>query len=90
MISSLKEGYWSNAFVEARRISKSHTNNAEQTLDHTTSTQTTKNTYTVKKGDTLYSIAKLHNGVSVDDIMTANNLKSPSISPGMILKIPFK
>ena len=43
--------------------------------------------YTVQRGDTLYSIAKRY-GVSVNDIINLNNLKSNALSIGQILKIP--
>ena len=46
-------------------------------------------TYTVKKGDTLYSIAKAYPGVSANDIMKFNGITS-SIHPGLVLKIPKK
>ena len=44
--------------------------------------------YTVKSGDTLYEIAKKYTGVSAQDIMKHNGMKSASIKPGMKLKIP--
>lgn len=43
--------------------------------------------YYVKKGDTLYGIAKSY-GVSVDDIKRLNNLNSNSLSIGQELLIP--
>ena len=42
--------------------------------------------YTVKKGDSLYSIAKKYN-VTVDEIKRKNNLKSNILSIGQILTI---
>ena len=42
--------------------------------------------YTVKRGDTLYSISKKYN-VSVDKIMKKNNLKTNNLSVGQKLKI---
>ena len=47
-------------------------------------------TYTVKSGDSFYSIAKNYPGVSADDIMKFNGLTSTSIKPGMKIKIPNK
>ena len=44
-------------------------------------------TYTVKNGDTLYGISNQY-GVSVMDIMKANNLNSPNLNIGQVLKIP--
>lgn len=42
--------------------------------------------YTVKKGDSLYSIAKKYN-TTVDAIKSKNNLTSNNLSIGQILKI---
>lgn len=46
-----------------------------------------KETYTVQSGDTLYDIAKKYSGISADQIQSWNNLRSPSIQPGMKLVI---
>lgn len=43
--------------------------------------------YTVKKGDSLYTIAKKYN-TSVSNIVSLNNLKSNNLSIGQQLKIP--
>ncbi len=48
----------------------------------------TGGTYKVKKGDTLYAIAKKYSGVSADNIKLHNSLMNSSLKPGMILKIP--
>lgn len=50
-------------------------------------TETPTITYTVKKGDNLYSIANRYN-TSVSTIMNLNNLKSTNLSIGQQLKIP--
>ena len=47
-------------------------------------------TYTVKSGDSLYSIAKNYSGVSAQDIMNFNGMSSSNIKPGMKSKIPNK
>lgn len=44
-------------------------------------------TYTVKKGDNLYSIANKYN-TSVSTLMSLNNLKNSNLSIGQQLKIP--
>lgn len=44
------------------------------------------NTYEVKKGDSLYSIAKKHK-VTVQQITTWNKLKSTTIKPKQVLKV---
>lgn len=46
--------------------------------------------YTVKSGDSFYSIAKNYPGISAQDIMTFNGLSSSKIKPGMKIKIPKK
>ena len=43
--------------------------------------------YQVKKGDTLYSIAKKYN-ISVDELKTINKLTSNSLSIGQLLNVP--
>ena len=47
-------------------------------------------TYTIKSGDSFYSIAKNYPGVSAQDIMNFNGLSSSKIKPGMTIKIPKK
>ena len=44
------------------------------------------NTYIVKSGDTLWSIAK-NNGISVDELKKINGLTSNSLSIGQVLKL---
>ena len=46
-------------------------------------------TYTVKKGDNLYNLAKAYN-TSVQEIVNLNNLKNTSLSINQVLKIPNK
>ena len=46
-----------------------------------------ENTYTVKKGDTLYKIAKEYN-TSINEIKSINNLTSNLLNIGQILKLP--
>lgn len=45
------------------------------------------NTYVVKKGDSLYAIAREY-GITVDELKKANNLSSNNLSIGMVLTIP--
>ncbi len=46
-------------------------------------------THTVKSGESLYVIAKKH-GVTVDELKSANNMKSDVLQPGATLKVPAK
>ncbi len=47
--------------------------------------------HTVKKGDTLWDIAKLYEGVSVDEIRKLNNIQnSKKLKPGQKLKVSTK
>jgi membrane-bound lytic murein transglycosylase D len=43
--------------------------------------------YYVRKGDSLFSIAKKHPGVSISDIKKWNGIESSDLKPGMKLKI---
>ena len=45
-------------------------------------------TYTVKSGDSFYSIAKNYPGVSAQNIMDYNGISSSNLKPGMTIKIP--
>ena len=46
-----------------------------------------ENIYTVKKGDTLYSIAR-DKGTTVDEIKALNNINSNTLTIGKLLKLP--
>lgn len=54
---------------------------------NTNYTTTTKNTYTVQPGDTLWSISKKL-GVSIDELKTLNNLSSNNLRIGQSLVVP--
>lgn len=43
--------------------------------------------YVVQKGDSLFSIARKHPGVTVENLKTWNEMKDESIQPGMKLKV---
>ena len=47
-------------------------------------------TYTIKSGDSFYTIAKNYPGISAQDIMDFNGLSSSKIKPGMTIRIPKK
>ncbi|MDW5288980.1 LysM peptidoglycan-binding domain-containing protein [Formosa sp. PL04] len=46
-----------------------------------------KNTYIVKKGDSLWSIAQKYSGISVDNIKEWNDISGSGLKPGMTLKL---
>ncbi len=74
-------------------IAYDNLNNYEKIVDIITETiasyfgKSTPNTYTVKKGDSLYQIAKKYN-TTVDEIKKINNLTSNNLSINQILIIP--
>tara|TARA_B110000003_G_scaffold274451_1_gene314458 strand:- start:430 stop:1677 length:1248 start_codon:yes stop_codon:yes gene_type:complete len=47
-----------------------------------------KNKYIIRKGDTLWGIAKKHKGISVAAIKSLNNLESDRLQPGMTIILP--
>ncbi|WP_147371132.1 LysM peptidoglycan-binding domain-containing protein, partial [Meiothermus luteus] len=46
-------------------------------------------TYTVQRGDTLYSIARRHE-TTVETLMRLNRLQSPTLSVGQVLVLPSR
>ena len=50
--------------------------------------KTAKNEYIVQKGDTLWEIAKKHNGVSIWKIKSLNNMESDMLKPGTKILLP--
>ncbi len=56
------------------------------TQQKTTTNTSNANTYTVKKGDTIYKIAKEH-GVRVEDILLWNNKDTNNVSIGEVLVV---
>lgn len=53
----------------------------------TTASWATSSSITVQPGDTLWDLATRH-GVTVDDLMTANDLTRPDLRPGDVLNLP--
>ena len=60
---------------------------SQQTSSSSNGTHTV---YTVKSGDSFYSIAQKYPGISAQNIMDFNGLSSSSLRPGMQIKIPAK
>ena len=70
----------STSSTSSNSSSSNKTNSSAGAKGHTT--------YTVKSGDSFYSIAKNYSGVSAQNIMDYNGLTSSKLKPGMVIKIP--
>ena len=68
--------------LKVKAASSSQAKPAEATDEYTT--------YTVKSGDSFYSIAQNYPGISAQNIMDFNGLTSSKLKPGMKIKIPVK
>ena len=81
-VSNLKSlNNLSSNILQIGQLLKLPTSNSENNNDDN------QNTYTVKSGDSLYSISRMY-GISVDDIKNANNLTSNILTIGQVLTIP--
>ena len=91
---ALKYGTTPNAIIRKNNL-KNNTLTVGQTLTIPSDVESTgdysdmsnSNTYVVKRGDSLYSIANAYN-VSVNDLRNINNLTSDILSVGQVLIIP--
>lgn len=68
--------------LKVRATAESQPNSASSTGEYTE--------YTVKSGDSFYSIAKNYPGISAQNIMDFNGLSSSKLKPGMKIRIPKK
>ena len=68
--------------------SSSSSSSSKSTASNTASSAKGHTTYTVKSGDSFYSIAKNYPGVSAQNIMDYNGISSTNLKAGMTLKIP--
>lgn len=66
---------------------RSTSSSSSSSTKKTSSSSSSYSRYTVKKGDTLYSLAR-KNGTSVSKIKSANGMSSDLIRIGQTLKIP--
>ena len=86
LISELKK--WNNLkgnTIQAGRRLKIY---SDKKVVSSNNESTTKNgIYTVQKGDSLFTIAKKHPGVTVEEIKKWNDISGDNIQPGMKLKI---
>ena len=89
-VAQLKQwnGLTSNNIKVGQKLKLNSTGSASSAPAASTSGDYT--TYTIKSGDSFYSIAKNFPGVSAQDIMNFNGLSSSKIQPGMKIKIPKK
>ena len=87
---TVEYGFLDNA-ADAQKLKDNYIDYAEAVvravLDYIGYTGSGQNTYTVKKGDSLWSIAKKYN-TTVEELKAANNLSSNLLSVGQVLKIP--
>lgn len=83
-ISEIKS--WNNLRSNDLRIGQSLTIHPRKSTTASSGTSAPK-TYTVKKGDSLWSISKKFRGVTVQQIKEMNNLNNNSLRPGMKLTI---
>ena len=77
--------------MPSKQTASSSTAKAAVVTKATASSPTTNKSfiaYTVKSGDSLYSIAKKYPGVSTKDLQQFNGLSDSDIRPGQVLKIP--
>ena len=87
----IRDNNLSNTNLNIGQVLKIRTNNEviEECFgsDYTPPVDTSTTTYTVKRGDSLYTIANRYN-TSVDNIKSLNNLVTNNLSIGQVLKIP--
>ncbi len=83
--SASSSGSSSSSGTTAKTSSSGSTSSATTSSSDSSDGYTT---YKVKRGDTLYDIAKLYPGISAQNIMDFNGMTSSKIREGLILKIP--
>jgi len=76
-----------DAIKRANNLTSNLLNVGQRLIIPLPSIESSNNTYVVKKGDTLYSIANKYN-VSVDNLKNTNNLNNNNLSIGQTLIIP--
>jgi membrane-bound lytic murein transglycosylase D len=77
------------ASTEKKSSSTSSTSTSSSTKQPSVVNAKGHTTYTVKSGDSFYSIAKGYPGVSAENIMDYNGMTSTNLKPGMTIKIPI-
>lgn len=85
-ISNLKS--WNNIKGNTIQAGKKLKIYSDKKITESSEQKASKNgTYTVKNGDSLFSISKQFPGVSIDDLKKWNDISGDNIQPGMKLKI---
>ncbi|MBE6138785.1 MAG: LysM peptidoglycan-binding domain-containing protein [Firmicutes bacterium] len=76
-----------NQLIDYNNLSSNNLSINQQILIPKKEEADLSNTYTVKSGDTLYSIARNYN-TTVNELMSLNNLTTSVLSLGQVLKLP--
>lgn len=89
-LSELKNwnGLTSNNIKVGQKLIIYTKGSAPASSGNTASTAKGSSTYTVKSGDSFYSIAKNYLGVSAQNIMDHNKMSASELRPGMTIRIP--
>ncbi len=69
-------------------VVSSSSSSSSSTSTNKSSSTSTSSTYTVKSGDSFYSIAKKYPGISAEKLMAYNKMQASDLRPGMTIKIP--
>jgi membrane-bound lytic murein transglycosylase D len=88
-VSQIKRwnGLRSNTLRVGQRLTIHPKNGSSSTSTTTTATNENVKTYTVKSGDTLWSISKKFPGVTIQNIKNWNDISGTNLKPGMKLKV---
>lgn len=80
-------GLGSSLIVSKSEIKTAKVTPTNSAINKKESVAYAKNDYLVKKGDSLFSIAKKYPGVTISDIKKWNDIRNEDLKPGMKLKI---
>ncbi len=83
--NNLRVGQRLSIYPRSPIIAKSKKKTTDKVLK--TTTADTGQIYTVKSGDTLWSISKKLKGISIENLKNWNNINGSGIKPGMRLKV---
>ena len=84
-------GFLDSSLDDVNQLKQNYEKYAEAVVkaivEYTRGEELSQNQYIVKKGDSLYSIARTYN-TTVENLKTLNNLTSNNLSIGQVLKLP--